>query len=296
MPDEPGRAPSNAGGQPARRHGRPRRGPAWCVRAVAAAVLALTDPGHCGGPDESLHLHLAQVTAADALKITVAPTVTATAAAQAPMPIAVGPSGALPTNGFVRVRGLPPTVSLSAGYVTAPGAWSVPINALSALKMIVPAGVAGSCDLSIGLVAEDGTLLAETKAVLVVTPPPQSAPPAAPKAVPADLARQDTPSAAHMPILSPADRDAAERLIARGEREMEQGGVAVARQFFLRATQAGLARGALLLAATYDPRELARSGVQGVQPNIAEARKWYEKARELGAPEAEERLARLGGG
>src|SRR5215470_4673605 len=119
MPDEPGRAPSNAGGQPARRHGRPRRGSAWCVRAVAAAVLALTDPGHCGGPDESLHLHLAQVTAADALKIT-----------QAPMPIAVGPSGALPTNGFVRVRGLPPTVSLSAGYVTAPGAWSVPINAL----------------------------------------------------------------------------------------------------------------------------------------------------------------------
>ena len=35
---------------------------------------------------------------------------------------------------------------------------------------------------------------------------------------------------------------------------------------------------------------------QGVQPNLGEARKWYERARELGAPEAEERLARLGGG
>jgi TPR repeat protein len=77
---------------------------------------------------------------------------------------------------------------------------------------------------------------------------------------------------------------------------MEQGGVAVARQFFLRAAQAGLARGAFLLAGTYDPRELKRLGVQGVQPNIAEARKWYEKARDLGEPEAEERLARLGRG
>ena len=52
----------------------------------------------------------------------------------------------------------------------------------------------------------------------------------------------------------------------------------------------------MLLAATYDPRELARAGVQGLLPNVEEARKWYERARELGAPEAEERLARLGGG
>jgi TPR repeat protein len=105
-----------------------------------------------------------------------------------------------------------------------------------------------------------------------------------------------TPAVPRAPILSPADRETAERLIARGERESEQGSVAVARQFYLRAAQIGVARAAMLLAATYDPRELARSGVQGVQPNVAEARKWYERARELGAPEAEERLARLGGG
>ena len=49
------------------------------------------------------------------------------------------------------------------------------------------------------------------------------------------------------------------------------------------------------LAATYDPSELARLQVQGIAPDPAEARKWYERARELGAPEAEERLARLAG-
>jgi len=32
-----------------------------------------------------------------------------------------------------------------------------------------------------------------------------------------------------------------------------------------------------------------------MQPNVAEARRWYERARELGAPEAEGRLAGLGG-
>jgi hypothetical protein len=41
-----------------------------------------------------------------------------------------------------------------------------------------------------------------------------------------------------------------------------------------------------LLAATYDPR------AQGIQPNLAEARKSYERAHKLGAPEAEERLPR----
>jgi hypothetical protein len=48
--------------------------------------------------------------------------------------------------------------------------------------------------------------------------------------------------------------------------------------------------------AAYYPTELARWDARGIQPNMGEARKWYERARELGAPEAEERLARLGGG
>ena len=45
-----------------------------------------------------------------------------------------------------------------------------------------------------------------------------------------------------------------------------------------------------------DREASARAGAQGIQPNLTEARKWYERARELGAAEAEERLARLGGG
>jgi hypothetical protein len=244
-------------------------------------------------------MHLVQGSGTEALRITVAPTIAAAPAAQAPLPITIGPQGALPKNSFVRVRGLPPTVSLSEGYVTAPGAWSVPIYALASLQMVVPAGVAGRAEFSVSLVGEDGALLAEAKATLIIQAPPEPAPPAPPKEVktqPPKPAVPPAPAAPRAPILSPADREMAEHMIARGERESEQGNVAMARQFYLRAAQIGVARAAMLLAATYDPRELARVGVQGLQPNVAEARKWYERARELGAPEAEERLARLGGG
>ena len=94
-------------------------------------------PGR-GGPgvtaraaSQSLQMHLVQGSGTEALQITVAPTIAAGPASQAPLPIRIGPPDALPKNSFVRVRGLPPTVSLSEGYVTAPGAWSVPIHALA---------------------------------------------------------------------------------------------------------------------------------------------------------------------
>src|SRR5262249_27637313 len=93
--------------------------------------------------------------------------------------------------------------------------------------------------------------------------------------------------------LTPEERDHAEKLVARGQTALGYGNVAAARQFFLRAAEANFARGALLLAATYDPQELDRLGVLGVQPNPHLARIWYDRARLLGAPEADERLARL---
>jgi hypothetical protein len=272
--------------------------------AVAAAALAAPKPGHGQGVDGNIQLHLVQGSAAEVLQLSVPPTIAVDPASQAPLQIKISPLDALPKNSFVRVRGLPPTVSLSEGYVTAPGAWSVPINALATLQMIVPVGVAGRAELGISLVSEDGGQLAQAQVVLVVQPasaaplasPPPPAPPKETKAEPPKLVTPPAPAAPRAPILSPADREAGERMIVRGEREAEQGNIAVARQFYLRAAQLGLARGAMLLAATYDPRELARSGAQGVQPSVTEARKWYERARELGAPEAEERLAKLGGG
>ena len=105
----------------------------------------------------------------------------------------------------------------------------------------------------------------------------------------------DTPAPARIPTLGAKERERAEQMVARDERDLADGNVAQARLFFLNAAKAGLPRGALLLAATYDPRELAQPSILGVQPNIALARQWYERARELGSTEAAERLGGLVG-
>lgn len=93
----------------------------------------------------------------------------------------------------------------------------------------------------------------------------------------------------------PDQQGQVERLLVHGERYLAQGNIAVARQYFLRAAEARNAKGALRLAETYDSRELARLGVHGVSPDPALAQRWYERALELGAPEAPARLRRLAG-
>ena len=99
--------------------------------------------------------------------------------------------------------------------------------------------------------------------------------------------------AASVPVLTPEATAQAQRLVAFGKRQLGDGDIAAARNYFSRATDLGLAEGALLLAETYDPVILKNLRVQGILPNTAEARAWYEKARALGAKEADEPLKRL---
>ena len=82
--------------------------------------------------------------------------------------------------------------------------------------------------------------------------------------------------------------------VTRGTSLLDEGNVAGARQFFERAAEAGLPEGAMALGTTYDPHELARLKVHGLRPDVATARRWYEKARDLGSAQALDHLARLG--
>jgi hypothetical protein len=238
-------------------------------------------------------------------QIGMAATILAEPASQIPIAIQVGPPDALPANTFIRLRGLPPSVSLSEGHAIGPGSWAIPLFGLATLKANIPAGVSGRSELIITLVAVDGTLLAEGRTALVVGPAAMLVPaerqPESGRAntlvppTPVPAGRPDRNSAPRPPELSADEKARAEKLMAQGERSLGQGNIALAREFFRRAADTGLAQGAIRLAATYDPSELGRLQAQGVVPDRAEARRWYERARELGAPEAEERLARLGG-
>lgn len=212
--------------------------------------------------------------------VSIAATVTAEAATQAPFPVRIGPPASIPRDSFVKVRGLPPMATLSEGHAISPGSWAIALNALPNLKILMPAGVTGSADIVVALVGLDGSVLAEARSTLVV----RGAGALAPKAVPD---RRE-------PSLTPQDRQRALGFVKKGEELMAAGNVEAARLFYERAADAGLAQGALALAATFDPDELARRQVVGgLRPDPAAAKRWYERARELGADEADEPLRRL---
>ena len=119
--------------------------------APALALLLLTLPA------------LAQpagLTLPDAPRIAVPPSIQAEPASQASLQIQVGPTGALPSNSFIRLRGLPASVSLTEGHAIAPGSWAIPLFVLPSLKANVPAGISGRSEIVIQLVSVDGTMLA----------------------------------------------------------------------------------------------------------------------------------------
>jgi hypothetical protein len=235
-------------------------------------------------------------------------------ASETPMPIQVGPIDAIPRNSFVRIRGLPAAAVLSDGHSIAPGAWAIPLAVLSNLRISLPVGVVGKSEVTIALVQIDGTVLAEAKSSLIIAaaamiapeqqqPPRERSvasvgtPPAPLEASPPPAPQPPMPTASPQSSQPSAPSEDQQRAIAfldRGRTQVERGNIAAARLFFRRAADAGLAQGALALAATYDPNELARLRVAGVLADLALAREWYEKARQLGASEAEERLRRLG--
>ena len=81
----------------------------------------------------------------------------------------------------------------------------------------------------------------------------------------------------------------------RGRTWLADGNISLARLFFERAADLGIADAALAMGETFDAIELARRGVIGIKPDSAAARHWYEKARALGAgAAAQRRLERLG--
>jgi hypothetical protein len=135
-----------------------------------------------------------------------------------------------------------------------------------------------------------------------------SHPPAAARTESIGLAPVDTRSAANpgalprtvSPPVAPGRPVAAEdaSLIAAkmriGVELMTYGEVTAARAMFQRAAEAGDAAGAFALAETYDPLVLGGLRLrEGVVPDLALARAWYERARNLGSLEARDRLSRL---
>jgi len=286
----------------ARADGRRRRG-----RVRGWAVLVFLLPA--AAQPTILAPSLAHAQTSQQPAITLPAAISAEAATQAALPIRVTPADAVPRNSFVRVRGLPPTAALTEGYSIAPGSWAVSLAALPELKIMLPAGTTGRSEIIVTLVSIDGAVLAETRATLAIAPagqrnernlmtrdagPPPGPPPSA-TILRAGVGEGAERSAAPpQPGMPPQDRERAMRLVKKGDEQLAEGNIAAARLFYERAADAGLAQGAMALAGTFDATELAQLGVRGIQPDPKQARRWYERAQQLGASDAEERLRRIG--
>jgi hypothetical protein len=103
--------------------------------------------------------------------------------------------------------------------------------------------------------------------------------------------RRDPPA----PAVVTLDPEEVAMLIKRGQDFLKSGDIASARLSLRRAANAGNAQAALALGATYDQSFLVEFGVLGFAPDPAQARAWYQRARELGSGEAARRLDRLAG-
>jgi TPR repeat protein len=103
--------------------------------------------------------------------------------------------------------------------------------------------------------------------------------------------RTPTDSAnAHQAVVLSFDRQQIDFLIGRSQQLISEGDVQAARILLRRAAEARDARAALALGATYDPIMLAILKANGMGADVSLARNWYEKAREFGSLEAQQRL------
>jgi TPR repeat protein len=103
-----------------------------------------------------------------------------------------------------------------------------------------------------------------------------------------------SPSVVRRPPVAAEDAPVIAAKMKIGVELMTYGEVTAARMMFQRVAEAGEGAGAFALAETYDPLVLGGLRLrEGIMPDLALARTWYERARELGSLEAQERLLRL---
>jgi len=121
--------------------------------------------------------------------------------------------------------------------------------------------------------------------------PPQSAT-NTPAATVSSSPQQPT-SGQESSVTSRLDPQEIATLIERSSAFLKRGDLASARLLLRRAAEAGSADAALTLGSTFDPVVIQQMGVIGIEPDIARARQWYEKAAELGSDAASQRLASL---
>lgn len=206
----------------------------------------------------------------------------ASGAVDEPLPLGVALHGRADDNYFMLVD-VSADTELSAGKRININTWRLSIDELAKTLVVPPRGYSGPMDIVVDLRrSADNTMIGRRVLSMNWIAPKETAPPP-PAAVPA---RNELPA-------RQLDAEEIAGLLKRGEQLVVTGDLAGARLLLQRAAEAQNARAALALAATYDPYVLGKLGVYGFRPDAEKARKWYERAKAFGSPEAGKRLEQL---
>jgi hypothetical protein len=204
------------------------------------------------------------------IALTVPGAITAEAGGETPFALALDSTDALPPRSIVTIRGLPDGTTFSAGRPYGESEWSLRPDEIGDLRLMLPQTASGQRALSVELVAADGRMIASGVTSLEIAPDPKAA------------------------VIPRADETARiDELLAHGRKMVEVGYVAGARGYFKRAADAGSAEAAFALGGTYDPMFMEQIGAQGIKPDVAQARIWYERAKSLGDKDAAAQLTEL---
>jgi hypothetical protein len=209
------------------------------------------------------------------------------------------PSGDAPINirisgqvegGVVILTDYPAGAAFSVGDTWGEAGWLIPVAEIGHARIRPPEGFSGVMQLSAALYLIDGSFADRQR--LQISWPKAAAAAVAPAATP--VARNTAvPVAPDTPAPRKLGAEEIALLLHRSQELLESGDISSARLMLRRAAEAGDARAALALAATYDPRILRELRVYGSSADLEQARAWYEKAIALGSREAPQRLQLL---
>jgi hypothetical protein len=214
----------------------------------------------------------------------------------------------------LKVTGLPDAAYLTAGIETSKGSWLLKPSDIAGVKLVVPQSNTSEFGLEVAVIEEKtGSLAAPVKAMSVmidnagtqsaaVAPVPVLAQAGEGKVdvAAADPAAQITPANAPpdtvvikpgVPSAIPSVMNQAIDFVAKGDRLMNSGDIASARQFYLKASEMGSAEGSYGVGRSYDPQVFAALNVKGLQPDAAKAAEWYKKAAAGGVAAAQNALS-----
>jgi TPR repeat protein len=184
------------------------------------------------------------------------------------LPLQVRPEEAVQESYILLLSGLPANAALSGASRMGADSWLVSPGALQQIEIVVPEWSASPIEVGVELRRTNGAIVAQSKLWLAVPPPASTQ-------------------------TAPLSETALADLVRNGDRLLNRGDVMAARALYEKAAAMGSAQAALALGATYDPRRLWSLGVFGTVGNKERARRWYQRAAELGHPEAKARIGAL---